>query len=1528
MKKIQLIAMFLVSLMLCYSAGLHAEDIDIYVSNSTNVGVPNVMFVLYNGADMDADTSNTCTYADGSTPSVGSTKIVGLLQCALVNAIGGLANGSVNIGIAVNNAGGFVGQSQATTDTTKGGYHDLCNASGNGGCIIRKLMNMDVAGKASMTAFIKGLQPFNGGGTDANGINLKVNTASADPASAMQEVWAYYNGKTGQSGTNYSTSILANGCQRNFIIYIGTSAKGVPTSAGQAGITASQVGATTAQLSPITGTVKFNPNICSQPTASLISGNDWADEWARLMYQQDGGAVGNFGTQNITTYTVNVEANSCYSGVTFPGMLSSMAKNGGGKFFDASSVTDLQSAFDTILNEVQAVNSVFSSASLPVSVNAQGTYLNQIFLGMFRPDASASPRWLGNLKQFQLVKDTSGNLVLGDSNGVSAISSSGTGFIAPGSVSYWTVKNTATLPDSLGGFFVNNPEGTPVSGYDSADGEIVEKGGAAQQFRTENLTATFVGASNTASTNPRRLYTYCPTGTSCVGDLTNSANDFSTANSGIGSAAFGSTSLVNVSSITRSGTTATATTTSAHGFSSGTSITLSNTTYYDGTYTIAVTGPTTFTFTTNDYPNSPSQNAYTVATATGAPVSIASITRTPNAASTADIETATISTAPIAHGFTTASNLQVSGASPTDYQFSGSPTGTTATTVTYNVAITPKASSANTYTVTYPTVNASLSSGSTQGQVTVTTTANLNVRAGQTFTVAGGGSSKYNGTFTVANSPAPSNSSSGSTFTGTGGSNALKNLSASTGTVTTDTSQTVAAGNINRTGTTDSSLATVQSATTGYFGSNVGDTATVLITKSSGTGTTEGAYVQQAGVQITCITSGCTKFTYPITVSPTSTVTLTNAVIGPPGGASVTIAAGKISRSISTATVDLTGSGATSTTFTNGQQVLISQTGTLNSSNESAYRGTWTISCGTSCLTFNISNVPLTPPLSLSVAGMKAYSATTPPDRDTVIKWLRGQDNYGDELGPGSPVTVRPSIHADVLHSRPFVINYGGASDEIVVYYGTNDGVFHAVNGNQKAAIGGIPAGDELWGLVLPEHFGYINRQRVATPQLKFPTTTVPGAMTKDYFVDGPAGAYQKLNSDGSINTAYLFLTMRRGGRFIYALDVSNPTTPKILWKTDTTVLGLSELGQTWSRPRLTLLQSSMYKTTPVLVFGAGYDPAEDSEPPGTDTSGRGIFIVNAATGALIWSATPTCTTSATCLQVPSMTYAIPSDVTFVDRDGDGYTDKIYVGDLGGNVWRVDVADASTTNWKVTKIAALGCDAGVCPSGTTPRKFFFPPTVLSLKAAGAVGSSDYISVVSGDREHPLKSTAAGSSYGVADKFFMVVDQTTAVNPSTYLTSGLTLSPNLFNATSTQWDGSLNGFYISFGTGEKGVNAPLAVNGSIFFSTNQPAVPSATCVPNLGTARAYAVSPFTGQETNNVLSGGGLPPSPVAGLVSITTGTGASATTAEERFCIGCGLATPPGASGTPTCSGNAALQNCTPATVIPANLKRTYWYKK
>jgi type IV pilus assembly protein PilY1 len=273
------------------------------------------------------------------------------------------------------------------------------------------------------------------------------------------------------------------------------------------------------------------------------------------------------------------------------------------------------------------------------------------------------------------------------------------------------------------------------------------------------------------------------------------------------------------------------------------------------------------------------------------------------------------------------------------------------------------------------------------------------------------------------------------------------------------------------------------------------------------------------------------------------------------------------------------------------------------------------------------------------------------------------------------------------------------------------------------------------------------------------------------------------------------------------------------------------------------------------------------------------------------------------------MTHAVPSDISFVDRNNDGKTDKIYFGDMGGNVWRINMDDANTANWTATKLAALGCNSGVCSSGS-PRKFFFPPSVISVGATGGGSSYDMVLIGSGDREHPLRSSL---SYNVINRFYMLKDTDTAVGSAG--TSGIT-EASLFNATSVNYDKSRSGYYITLATGEKSVNAPVTVFGTTYFGTNTPIVPSRTsCSSNLGLAKGYALNPFTGAYSSNVYDGGGLPPSAVAGLVNIDKPGGG---TELKPFCIGCG--------GRPDC--DSALENCGVRNPVAKRPRRSYWYKK
>ena len=104
---------------------------------------------------------------------------------------------------------------------------------------------------------------------------------------------------------------------------------------------------------------------------------------------------------------------------------------------------------------------------------------------------------------------------------------------------------------------------------------------------------------------------------------------------------------------------------------------------------------------------------------------------------------------------------------------------------------------------------------------------------------------------------------------------------------------------------------------------------------------------------------------------------------------------------------------------------------------------------------------------------------------------MRGEDNFGS--GENAPINssttdIRASVHGDVLHSRPAVINYNrfaNSENDVFVYYGGNDGVFHAVKGGYAVPTGdvsGLTPGMEAWGFVAQEFFGQFKRMRNNRP--------------------------------------------------------------------------------------------------------------------------------------------------------------------------------------------------------------------------------------------------------------------------------------------------------------------------------------------------------------------------------------------------------------------------------------------------------------
>ena len=549
-------------------------------------------------------------------------------------------------------------------------------------------------------------------------------------------------------------------------------------------------------------------------------------------------------------------------------------------------------------------------------------------------------------------------------------------------------------------------------------------------------------------------------------------------------------------------------------------------------------------------------------------------------------------------------------------------------------------------------------------------------------------------------------------------------------------------------------------------------------------------------------------------------------------------------------------------------------------------------------------------PFDTSNAGITqaALNVASSAERDELLDWVHGADNAAPTERDLDE--VRPSLHGDVVHSRPAVVNYNrnGTDTDIVVYYGANDGVFRAIRGGKNLA----DSGQALWGFVAPEFFGKLNWLRENDPKINVPSDPDDPAGNKPYFMDGNVSIYtHDANSDGKIDAAdgdqaWLFITMRRGGDFIYALDVTVPETPRFLWKRGSGDTGYGELAQTWSEAKVATIDLGG-TPTPVLIMGAGYDPnAQDRLPAPGPSKGRGVLVIDAATGDVIWQAGPVPGGAAHNLTVAGMSENIAADLTVIDRNRNGKADRIYAADTGANVWRIDIADANPANWAVHKLAELG------GSGIDARKFLYPADVVYAKDANGA-PYDVVLLGSGDREKPFDDT-------IVNHFYMLKDRKVGNDGSGQAT--ITLA-DLYDATDdgliqTETDQAIadaallaaDGWYITLRQGEKVIGGAITLGGTVFFATNQPATMDPNTCGSLGIARIYTMDFKTAAGSRSdgerdYASGDSFLPSPTPVVVELPDANGVLRK--YQTVCFG------------PTC--------ITPPNVVLEQRRKVYWHK-
>jgi len=271
---------------------------------------------------------------------------------------------------------------------------------------------------------------------------------------------------------------------------------------------------------------------------------------------------------------------------------------------------------------------------------------------------------------------------------------------------------------------------------------------------------------------------------------------------------------------------------------------------------------------------------------------------------------------------------------------------------------------------------------------------------------------------------------------------------------------------------------------------------------------------------------------------------------------------------------------------------------------------------------------------SFQWSNLSSADQTAIGDED-ILNYLRGDrtKEKKTEKDTDGLYRYRANLLGDIVHSSPVF-----DKDTNTVFVGANDGMLHAFYAETGV-----------------ERFAYI-----PSPMLQKIGQLSNPAYTHKFFVDGEMDIGRK--SDTFLPKTYLVATLGRGGKGLFALDVTTPSSfgaSNIAWEyfnaTD------NDLGYMLGKPII----ARMNDGSVVAIVGNGYN----------SSNGRAVlYLFNLTNGS-----------------VKKFDTGIGGDNGLAspgvfDQDGDGRIDYIYAGDLKGNVWKFNVSSKTSSSWTHSKL--------------------------------------------------------------------------------------------------------------------------------------------------------------------------------------------------------------------------------------------------
>jgi len=412
----------------------------------------------------------------------------------------------------------------------------------------------------------------------------------------------------------------------------------------------------------------------------------------------------------------------------------------------------------------------------------------------------------------------------------------------------------------------------------------------------------------------------------------------------------------------------------------------------------------------------------------------------------------------------------------------------------------------------------------------------------------------------------------------------------------------------------------------------------------------------------------------------------------------------------------------------------------------------------------------------------------------------------GDIVNSGPVFVGKPNLSwpdtapfPDTSGSRYSDFKNGSAQTrKKVVYVGSNDGMLHAFDDN---------TGEEL--------FAYIPNLLASSDSEKgYHYLTDPG-YTHNWYVDltPTISDVFMTTAAGSGWRTVLVGGLRGGGRGLFALDITDPgnfseaNADKIaMWEFSSA--NDPDLGYTYSRPTIALANNGHW----VAIFGNGYNDTGDGEAK--------LFIIDIEAGQDGWqtgdyieiSTKAGSSSNRNGLSTPAL----------ADVNGDGTVDRVYAGDLQGNLWAFDLSSASSGSWGVAysdsgNPAPLFTTASNQPITAKPVLAKHPTIPDQNSPSNAPNLMVFFGTGQYLVESDKTSTSTQSFYGVWDKGVKQLDPSHLVE-QTYDSS---FSNRVLTRNHVDYSSKHGWRFDLPATGERSVTSAVARGDNIFFNTFIP-----------------------------------------------------------------------------------------------------------